>query len=161
MNLEELLEALENEREKMLDEIAGISADDLLDRTVLPGWSVKDLLSHINAWEAELVKLLWSLRQGKRTNTEQISDSSIDERNEAWRQLYQDRPILAVLGDYEAVRKQTIRRLQEFTDQELSDPKTFTSLKGVPLWKWVAEDSFEHEAEHRQQIARWKEARKV
>jgi hypothetical protein len=53
------------------------------------------------------------------------------------------------------VRKQTIRRVSEFNDQDLNDLKRFPWLKETPLWQWIANDSYAHEEEHADAIREW------
>lgn len=155
MNKAELIEALQNERhcfENLLEELT----DETLE---LPGvideWSVKDLLAHITMWEAELVKLLWQAKQGRRPTTVHFQAATVDERNAKWYQQNKERPLEAVLNDYESVRRQTIRRVKDLSESELTDSQRFPWLDDQPLWHWIAEDSYKHEAEHREQIQNW------
>ena len=57
-----------------------------------------------------------------------------------------------VWDDFQAVRKQTVRRLSAFNDKDLNDPERYTWLKDHPLSDWIAENSFSHEKEHTAQI---------
>jgi hypothetical protein len=116
------------------------------------GWAIKDILSHLVRWEAELVKLLWQLRQGQRPTTVHFTGTDIDEINSRWLAEDRSRPLERILDDFQGVRRQTIRRIESFSDQELNDPQHYPWLKGEPLAEWVAEDSFKHEAEHLSQI---------
>jgi hypothetical protein len=69
------------------------------------------------------------------------------------------RSLEQVLQDFRAVRAQTRRRVEAFTDEDLSDPKRYPWLKERPLWEWIEGDSFGHEAEHTAQIRAWLERR--
>jgi hypothetical protein len=66
-----------------------------------------------------------------------------------------------VWEDFHAVRKQTIRRVGVFRDEDFTDLARFTWLEGQPLWVWIATDSFEHEAEHSDQIRGWRKQQGV
>ena len=50
-----------------------------------------------------------------------------------------------------------MRRIEDFSDQELNDEKRYRWLGGRPLWAWIAADSYEHEYEHSLQIKVWKD----
>ncbi len=126
---------------------------------VIDDWSVKDILAHVTMWEAELVKLLFQARQGRKPTTVHFSKVSVDERNEKWHLQNRDRPLDRVLDDFHGVRKQTIRQVKSFSDRELSAPNRYPWLEETPLWKWIAIDSFEHEAEHAAQIQEWQEGK--
>lgn len=161
MNKDEILDALEDTRENFLDAIEGLDEDDLQEPGVNGEWSVKDILIHLSTWEAELVKLLWQARQGIQPTTVHFSSIDVDQQNEAWFEAYRHRPIGRVLADFEGVRKQTVRRVDSFSEVDLTNPERFNWLKGHPLWEWIAGDSFEHEAEHLEQIRYWRSQKEL
>jgi hypothetical protein len=152
MTKDEILDALENERENLLEAIDGMTPEEMEQPGPGDEWSVKDILIHLSAWEAELVKLLWQAKQGQRPSTVHFSNIDVDTLNREWYLAYKDRPLERVLPDFEAVRKQTIRRVESFSDKDLNDEQRFPWLEGTPLWEWIANDSYGHEAEHAAQI---------
>jgi hypothetical protein len=161
MTKDEIFEALEDEREKFLDAIEGLSDEAIQEPGVIGEWSVKDILSHLIAWEAEQVKLLWQAKQGVQPSSVHFSNQSVDELNTAWYEEFHTRPLERILSDFQAVRKQTERRVDAFSDNDLNDPQRYVWLEGFPLWEWVANDSFKHEAEHAAQIRAWREQKGV
>ena len=161
MNKEAILTSLEISREDFLDAIEGLSDEILLQPGVVGEWSIKDLLIHLTRWEAELVKLLWQARQGKSPSTLHFSKVAVDEINDRWYQESRTRPLEVALEDFHGVRNQTIRRVEEFTDKEFTDPKHYPWLNDTPLWQWIAGDSFEHEEEHAAQIRTWRQKERV
>ena len=161
MNKDEILDALEDEREKLLDAIDGLPEEALLEPGVIEGWSIKDVLYHLSMWEAEMVKLLWQASQGQKPTTVHFGKIDVDATNAAWLAQGQERSLELVLADFQAVRRQTGRRVDIFSDADLNDPQHYSWLKGRPLWEWIAGDSFEHEAEHAAQIVEWRARRGV
>jgi hypothetical protein len=161
MTNDEILDALEDERENFLEAIDGLSEEQLEEQGVVGDWSVKDIMFHLTLWEAELVKLLWQAAQGAQPTTAHFSKTPVDEINTAWSGQSQSRTLEQVIDDFAGVRKQTSRRLAAFNDKELNDPQRYSWLKGHPLWVWIAEDSFKHEAEHTAQIRQWREAQGI
>jgi hypothetical protein len=158
MNKELILKNLETSREDFLDAIDGLSEETFNQPGVVGGWSIKDLLVHLTRWEAELVKLLWQAKQGKFPSTAHFSKVDVDEINQRWYQESLPRSLKMTLEDFHGVRNQTIRRVEGFNDKELTDPKKYPWQKDTPLWQWIAEDSFEHEAEHAAQIRDWRQS---
>lgn len=156
MNQYEILDALEDERENFIEAVDGLSDDALLEPGVIGDWSVKDLMFHICMWEAELVKLLYQAAQGLPPSTVHFSHGSVDEINAAWEVEAQARTYDQVWDDFQAVRKQTVRRVSAFKDKDLNDPERYPWLKDHPLWDWIAENSFGHEKEHTAQIKQWR-----
>ena len=156
MNKDEISDALEDERENFLEAIDGLSAEQLQTSGVVGEWSVKDIMIHLSAWEAELVKLLWQARQGQKPTTLHFSQIDTDAINQQWFENYRSRSMERVIDDFEAVRKQTIRRLEAFSDDDLNQAQLFTWQGKQPLWEWIANDSFQHENEHAAQIREWR-----
>jgi hypothetical protein len=91
MNKDEISDALEDERENFLEAIDGLSAEQLQTSGVVGEWSVKDIMIHLSAWEAELVKLLWQARQGQKPTTLHFSQIDTDAINQQWFENYRSR----------------------------------------------------------------------
>jgi len=161
MNKNELITSLKRSREGFRKVLEDMSEAEMLEKGVVGHWSVKDVLAHLTRWEAELVKLLWQARQGLRPDTQLNRHEPYDEVNARWYLDDQERPLERILQDFHGVRHQTLRRLEAFTEDELNDPQKFPWLEGRPLWRWIAEDSFEHEAEHLEQILAWRSRREM
>jgi len=157
MTQDEILDSLEDQREAFLEAIDDLTDEQLEQPGVVGDWSIKDLMFHLTMWEAELVKLLWQAAQGVQPTTAHFSKLSVDERNAAWSAQAGDRTLDQVIDDFAGVRKQTSRRVTAFKDKDLEDPQRYPWLKGHPLWVWIAEDSFKHEAEHIVQVLQWRQ----
>ena len=152
MNKSQLLEALEIGREEFLGLIEDLDEEATTRYTNQDGWTVKDILSHLTRWEAELVKLLWQVRQGVRPTTAHFSGEEVNDINARWLQEDRARPLDRILDDFHGVRNQTMRRVETLNDDLLQDDQRFAWLKGRALWEWIASDSFEHEKEHIPQV---------
>jgi len=161
MTDDEILDALEDQREAFLEAIDALSDEQLEQPGVVGDWSVKDIMFHLTLWEAELVKLLWQAAQGLQPTTAQFSKIPVDELNAAWSLQAHNRTLDQVIDDFAGVRKQTSRRLAAFKDKDLNDPQRYPWLKNHPLWVAIAEDSFKHEAEHTDQILQWRETQGI
>jgi hypothetical protein len=159
MDKAELLDTLDNSREQFLESVEGLDDDEMQAPGVAGDWSVKDILVHLSMWEAELVRMLWQVKQNEKPTTVQFTNTDLDATNAAWYQKNRSRPLERALEDFHAVRNQTMHRLEAFIDRDLTDPNRFTWLKGKPLFEWIAADTYEHENEHASQIRAWRQAR--
>jgi hypothetical protein len=148
MDKEQLINQLEESREKLLDLVEQLEDEELLEPQAVGTWSVKDLLVHLTLWEAQIITLLWQAKRGQRPTTVHFSNESDDQINARWYTENIDRPLDFVLSDFYSVRDQTIRRVEEFSNQDLTDPNRYPWQNGRPLWDWIAGSSFEHESEH-------------
>ena len=156
MTKTEVLQELSDSREALLELIDGLTDQEMLEPALDNGWTVKDVVVHLTMWEAELVKLLFRAEQGRNPGTIHFRGKTTDEINAQWYQQNKDRDLEMALNDFHGVRKQTLRRVQSFTDEDLTDPDRFDWLGGHALWTWIAADSFKHEREHTEQIRAWR-----
>ncbi len=160
MNQSEVLSALHTHRAVLLAALDGLSDSAMQEPGVIDDWSVKDILTHLTAWEAELVARLAQARQGKKPANTNLTPAQADELNAQWRKEYKNRPLDRVLADFRAVRGQTITQVESLAEEDLNDPKRYSWLGGAPLWEWIERDSFgHHEAEHTAQIKAWRQRR--
>lgn len=160
MDKTELLEALEDGRQEMIDLIEGLPDEVLIEPGVVGDWSIKDILAHLTFWEGQIVTLLFQAKSGMpKPTTAHFGKESVDEINKRWYEAGKERVLDIVWQDWTGVRKQTIRRVSEFSDKDLNDPQSFPWLQGVPLHQWILNDSAEHEDEHAGQISDWLEQR--
>jgi uncharacterized damage-inducible protein DinB len=160
MTKQELLSAMASARAELLEAIAGLSDEQLLEPGVAGPWSVRDVLQHISLWEAELVRLLAHVEQGRKPIGERWSGNlDLDALNAKWHAETADRPLDRVQDDFHAVRRQTLRRLETLSDGDLERVRPQAWLRKRPLWQWIAEETFEHDAEHAAEIRAWRRAR--
>ena len=148
MNHDELYEALDSSREKLLVLVDPLSDELLVKPGTIGNWSVRDLLFHLTTWEAELVTGLNSLDRNKKPG--RLMDALADREayNTARMAENPDRDLDRVFKDLQDVRFQLENWLEAFSARDLSDLKRYKWFEGEPLWKIIAETSFEHEASH-------------
>jgi len=160
MEKKELLEALEDERQEILNLLEDVTDEAMLEPGTAGDWSVKDILAHIAHWEGQLITLLFQAQRGvKKPTTVHFSKETTDEVNQRWYIASKDRALEMVWQDWLGVRRQTIRRVDEFSEEDLNNPQLYPWQDGVPLWQWIVNDALEHEEEHADQIREWLERR--
>ncbi len=157
MNKNEILNALNDAQKKFDQAIDGLSDEEMQTPGVAGDWSAKDITAHLSRWEAEMGRILWQIQQGQKPDTAHFSGRPVDEINAEWSREMKSRPLELILSDYKAVRVQTIKRIQAFSDEQLSDPNSFPALRGQPLENWIVGDSSDHQAEHAAQIQAWRQ----
>jgi uncharacterized protein (TIGR03083 family) len=158
MTRAELVRELAAAREEFVAALAGLDEAQLADPGVADGWSAKDLMAHVTAWEAELLKGLAQGRAGKRPAYFSLTDADIDARNAQWRKEFKGKALAKVLEDYQTVRGQTLRQVERLTDEDLNDPKKFSWTKGESLAQSIQSDTFGHDREHIAEIQKWRDS---
>ena len=142
---EQLLDALDNSREKLLIAIEPLSDEALQEKQAVGEWSVSDLLVNITAWEAELVTGLMRLGQNKRPDRllEALKEPSTYDKERFAEN--QDRDLDQVFLDLQRVRIQVEEWILEFSERELTNPRRYPWLKGKAVKEIIAAAAFERE----------------
>ncbi len=156
MKKDELSAAIQGSRIQMLKAIEGMDEKAMLAPGACGEWSVRDLLAHMARWEGELVRMLFQLKQGQTPTYPSLGEPNVDKINARFYSESLGRPLDLILADFQSVRKQTLRRINDFSENELNDPNAYPALKGRALIEYIAGDTYEHEAEHSAQIREWR-----
>jgi len=156
MNKDEVIDAVEDGYEQFLESIEGLSHEAMVEPGVVDDWSIKEMISHISQWKAELIRMLWQAGQNQDPVWNPMG-IGIDERNNRFRQETKGRTIEQAIADYNGVSRQLIKQLESMKEKDFGNPQRFSWLKGEPLEEWVAGNSYDHEAEHIEQIKAWRE----
>ncbi len=152
----EAIADLEREWEALQAVLGGLSDEQMTRLPVVGAWTVKDLLAHIAVWASRLVTALFKAERGFVPDLVE-SAVQMDELNARFYQEQKDRPLERVLEDLHGVHLALLNRLETFPDEALTDPKQYKWMKGEPLSRMVAGDSFEHYCEHAADIRAWRQ----
>lgn len=143
-------------RAKLLQALEGLSDAQMLQVGAVGIWSVKDVLAHLVAWEAELVTTLSRLDQYKRAAPAIVEIEDIDAWNADQYRTNATRPLEAILEDFHGVHKHLIRALEDLDNRTLNDNRMWPWMEGEPLSYLVAENAIWHEEEHADDILAWR-----
>jgi hypothetical protein len=149
------LRASHAQLEQALD---GLTDEHMLQVGAVGIWSIKDVLAHLVAWEAELVTALSRLEQHKRQPPRIVEIDDIDEWNEEQYHINAARSLDVVLDDFQGVHKHLIAALEHLDDRTLDDNRRWPWMEGEPLSYLVYENAIWHEDEHTADIRAWREA---
>jgi hypothetical protein len=122
------------------------------------GWSVKDSLAHIAAWERMTVGWLQESLRGlavKRYTPEFVEPETTGEGNPVMDALNQhlfeqnrERSWDEVLTDFEAAHRNLYALVERMTDNDIFNPARFAWRRGSPALDLLAGNSFDHYREH-------------
>lgn len=152
-----LQEQLDDVRVRLLEALAALPDEALLAENAIGAWSIADVLVHFVNWEAELVTALHKLDQGKSPTALLRAIADRDAYNAARHEEMKGRDLDRIFDDLQGVRGQLEEWIEDFSERGFEDPQRYPALKGKPLWKLIAENSFEHEAAHIPAIERFSE----
>jgi hypothetical protein len=152
LNRDEILEQLDNNRIQLLELLELIPEDSLVEPGTIGEWSIADVLTHLTAWESELVTFLMKIDQGKKPEKWLNAVQDIEAYNAQSYRENKGRDLDRIFDDFHGVRIQLEQWLEEFSNQQLNDPEKYEWSQGQPLWSIIEECSFGHEAEHIEDI---------
>ena len=122
-----------------------------LNKVGADGWTVKDHLAHVAAWEHSLLALLEGRdRSGAMGLNEPLEE--IDSINEAIRKLHVTDTEDEALGYFRDSHAQLMAALAKLDDADLEKPYSHYQPSDPeekrPVVGWVAGNTYEHYAEH-------------
>lgn len=162
MTKSELLTSLTNSRQRLVDLINDASDLELIEPDTIAGWSVKDVLAHLAAWEAELVTALArEVSQNRKPKLVDIDDAETEKLNQKWFGENKDRPLDRVREDFAGARKQLLRQINNIPDKDLTDPKKYKWLNGKTLADYILDYANSHDDEHFTSLTAWHDGRQL
>ncbi|HEV8674201.1 MAG TPA: DinB family protein [Methylomirabilota bacterium] len=114
-------------------------------------WSVKDVLAHIAAWEAEGTRRLELIRRGQADRMvwyETMADA--DRFNALAVRAARSMSLPAMRRGLAQARADLVRALRRLPPEALGDPS-----HALPVTTWLREFAWTHETAHRQEIRAW------
>ena len=140
MTRDEILEELDRVREQLLVAIEARPDEAFLQPGVMGDWTLADVLTHLVAWESEMVTALLRIDQGKTPARLVEAFADVDGYNARRHEENKGRDLDRIFKDLIGVRVQLEEWLSDFSDQELNDTKRYAWSKGLPLWHIIAEN---------------------
>jgi hypothetical protein len=151
--LAQVLERVHTSWAALFDTIAGLTDRQLVEPGP-EGWSVKDHLAHVMAWEQAPTAILGGRHQREAFGLDEAAYEridSVDQLNARVYERYRDLPLDQVRSDMTRVHEQLVAALEGLTDADLG--RTIGSFGGDPedqrpLLDKIEGDSWGHYADH-------------
>jgi hypothetical protein len=118
------------------------------------GWSLKDLIAHVAAWE-RVAALRLERGLGRGTTLDPFEGVPLDERNQRYYEAHRDHEIEDVISSELEAWAQLVSIVETLQEADLHDPSRLgLPADGVP-WQMIAGNAHEHFDEHVAQIDEW------
>jgi hypothetical protein len=143
----ELLERIRREH-AALEQALGRLSEAQMTAPLEGGWSVKDNLAHITAWEhVLLVSYIGGqpFHEAVQMDAASAETASTDDVNDHLRRRDQDHSLAEVLGAFRRSYRQTLEAIERMDEADLF--KTRSADSG-PLIDYIAGNTYEHYMEH-------------
>jgi hypothetical protein len=127
------------------------------------GWSAKDHLAHISAWEESLIALLEghdrNAAVGLFGTEAESAGHDVDAINAVIQRRSKDRLAADVLATFRATHRRCVAAIEALSDEDLSRPYSHFQPKDLPpnanpVIGWIAGNTYEHYDEHAGWIAK-------
>jgi hypothetical protein len=143
ITLEAILQKIEASYTKILRLYRSVPVTELVEPALLDGWSVKDTLAHIAAWEWRCASLL---NEAHDTDAPLKAFPDVDALN---REIYQERQEwewAEVEADFRQAHQTLLEAIRRLPPDRLND--------GI-VQQTIAEETWEHYAEHLPNLEQW------
>jgi len=160
MDKSELLSMIRAERARWEALLVEVGEAQMTQAGVEGEWSVKDIIAHVTAYERWIVARLQSALRGETLRLE-IDQLDLEQRNAWIFEENRNRPLHDVLAESKQVFQQVLKLAQTLSDEDLTDPHRLEPFldpvwtDGLPVWKCLAADSYEHYRQHIPFIRAW------
>jgi hypothetical protein len=157
----QLLASIRRDRATLDALVSPLSEAQMMAPDLEAGWSVKDVLAHISAWEQLCIK--W-VREGRRDEGP-FTQESIDAFNDGIYQANRERPLVEVL-EYARGSYTAMITTAEAVTSDLDAPPPWASdeftggATTATLGQIISANSDEHYREHIEQIEAWLRGRR-
>ncbi len=157
LNKSQLLDLIHHSRTELEQTVNGLTEAQLAAPGPEGGWSVKDHLVHLMAWENSMVYLLnrRARHLGLGVDEATYLGGDDDVINAAIQAKHADRPPAEILADWRATHQQLLETLNRLTDAELQKPYAHFLPDepgddgGQSILNRIGGNTYEHYDEHR------------
>jgi len=153
----QILDLIQSERLNLEAALASVPPGKLTSPIPELGWSVKDILAHLTAWEQLMLGWVQASLRGETPERPAPGESwdDLDGMNERLRQAHQDHPLAVVQADFQKSYQAVLQIVSQLSEADLLDPQRFEWREGDPLWHMVAANTWWHYKQHCQPILDW------
>lgn len=143
---------IESTRSQLLDAITDLTHEQWIEPDIIEGLSVEELFHYLGLWGEAVNK---GLREVQRRKKPTVLMQQV-EHHDRFRQKSIDEWVIYgrddILNKLEDAYWQLEVRIDNFSAQDLNDPKRFRFLGNQPLWPFIAQITYEHEARFLSQL---------
>ncbi len=149
MTKDELLAAIRRDRALLDTLVAGLDEAQMLDPALDGGWSVKDALAHIAAWERLCTSWLDAIARGETPARSEVQD--VNATNARFYEQARATALADVMTESARSYQAIVEAVERLPAADLADEKRF----GWPTARVVSGNTDDHYREHIAQIEAW------
>ena len=155
MTKDELLANIRRDRALLDALVAGLGEAQMLEPALDDGWSVKDVLAHIAAWEQLCTSWLDAIARGETPERPEVQD--VNGTNARFHEQARATPLADVVAESARSYQSIVEAVKRLPAADLADEKHF----GWPTARVVSANTDDHYREHIAQIEAWLQSRRT
>lgn len=152
MTKTELLAQIEHSWNALRGLISQLSESQLTQARSADGWAVKDHLAHLAVWERSALAIVRGEPRHMALGVDEdvYVNGDFNQMNALIYAQNRDRPLAAILAEWDEVHQQLLAALTALTDADLQRPDTdfLPGERGFPLFSRIVGNTIEHYEEH-------------
>ena len=159
---EEILARLEEEFEHWEDLLSNLSEQQITTSRLPNGWSIKDLMAHLMAWQGvTLARLEAAQRNDEPTYPEWLAGESPESEEQIHRynarilRTYRAQPWSRIHRDWRAGFARVLKLAEDIPSRDLMEPERYPWLGGYPLVAVLHGLYEHHHVDHLGSILAW------
>lgn len=162
-NKTQVLDAMRAAHAEMQRYLAALTPEQRIAPALDDGWSVKDSLAHLSAWENMTIGWLEASLRGKEVKrytpefVESDGDEGITVLNALNNHLFEqnkNRDWEEVLAEFNAAHENLDRVVERMSENDIFNPARFAWRRGSPALDMIANNTYTHYAEHMEWMRR-------
>jgi hypothetical protein len=127
-----ILKRLETERRRLEHNLAGLSADAMLQPGVVGQWSVKDILAHLADWEARMP--VWTVE----TPEPGLTWKQLSIVNRRIYEAHRDWPLEEVLDYFRSTHRRFMAMVEAMPEDEMLAPGRYAFTGKGAVYDWLS-----------------------
>jgi len=147
MNKKQVIERIEKHWAEFKQSFADLPQDRMTSARPGGGWSVKDIIVHVRAWEEEALKYLPAIEKGERLPRYKDLYGGIDAFNALTYEAHKDLPLETALANLEDTHKRLIQYLESVPEELFGGRTRFR--------RRLSADTYKHYPEHTETILKF------
>jgi hypothetical protein len=135
----QIVKRLQAERRRLEQNLAGLTADEMLLPGAVGPWSVKDVLAHLADWEARMPGWVAASRRGETVQTPEpgLTWKQVDAVNQRIYERHRDRPLDEVLAYFRETHDEFMAMVETMPEEEMLERGRYAFTGGSAVYDWL------------------------
>jgi hypothetical protein len=135
----QIVKRLHAERRRLEQNLAGLTADEMLLPGAVGPWSVKDVLAHLADWEARMPGWIAAARRGETVETPEsgLTWKQVDVVNQRIYERHRDRRLDEVLAYFRETHDEFMAMVEAMPEDEILERGRYVFTGGSAVYDWL------------------------